>query len=93
MILNETFFLKNLVEWEKSINFAPDLRTLNNGIMKKFIMCVIMTLIMGCAFTSCHSSNEGSISDTDTTMIDSINVDSINADILYVCSCFMECED
>lgn len=56
-------------------------------------MCAIMALVMGCSFTSCHSSNEGSISDTDTTMVDSVNIDSINADTLDVCSCFMECED
>lgn len=84
MILNETFLLKNLVEWKKSINFAPDLRTLNNGIMKKFIMCVIMTLVMGFAFTGCNAGSSTNSNDSiDTIMVDSvdtINVDSISAD-------------
>ena len=84
MIFNETFLLKNLVEQKKSINFAPDLRILNNGIMKKFIMCVIMTLVMGCAFTGCNAGSSTNSNDSiDTIMIDSIdtiNVDSISAD-------------
>ena len=84
MIFNETFLLKNLVEWKKSINFAPDLRILNNGIMKKFIMCVIMTLVMGCAFTGCNAGSSTNSNDSiDTIMIDSvdtIDVDSISAD-------------
>lgn len=86
MILNETFLLKNLVEWKKSINFAPDLRTLNNGIMKKFIMCVIMTLVMGFAFTGCNAGSSTNSNDSiDTIMVDSIdtiNVDSISADTI-----------
>ena len=84
MILNETFLLKNLVEQKKSINFAPDLRILNNGIMKKFIMCVIMTLVMGFAFTGCNAGSSTNSNDSiDTIMVDSvdtINVDSISAD-------------
>lgn len=84
MILNETFLLKNLVEWKKSINFAPDLQILNNGIMKKFIMCVIMTLVMGFAFTGCNAGSSTNSNDSiDTIMVDSvdtINVDSISAD-------------
>ena len=84
MIFNETFLLKNLVEQKKSINFAPDLRILNNGIMKKFIMCVIMTLVMGCAFTCCNAGSSTNSNDSiDTIMVDSvdtINVDSISAD-------------
>lgn len=84
MIFNETFLLKNLVEWKKSINFAPDLRILNNGIMKKFIMCVIMTLVMGCAFTGCNTGSSTNSNDSiDTIMVDSvdtIDVDSISAD-------------
>ena len=84
MILNETFLLKNLVEQKKSINFAPDLQILNNGIMKKFIMCVIMTLVMGCAFTGCNAGSSTNSNDSiDTIMVDSvntINVDSTSAD-------------
>ena len=84
MILNETFLLKNLVEQKKSINFAPDLQILNNGIMKKFIMCVIMTLVMGFAFTGCNAGSSTNSNDSiDTIMVDSvdtINVDSISAD-------------
>ena len=84
MILNETFLLKNLVEWKKSINFAPDLQILNNGIMKKFIMCVIMTLVMGFAFRGCNAGSSTNSNDSiDTIMVDSvdtINVDSISAD-------------
>ena len=84
MILNETFLLKNLVEWKKSINFAPDLRILNNGIMKKFIMCVIMTLVMGFAFTGCNAGSSTNSNDSiDTIMVDSvdtINVDSTSTD-------------
>lgn len=84
MIFNETFLLKNLEEQKKSINFAPDLRILNNGIMKKFIMCVIMTLVMGCAFTGCNAGSSTNSNDSiDTIMVDSvdtINVDSISAD-------------
>lgn len=84
MIFNETFLLKNLVEQKKSINFAPDLQILNNGIMKKFIMCVIMTLVMGCAFTGCNAGSSTNSNDSiDTIMVDSvdtINVDSISAD-------------
>ena len=91
MILNETFFLKNLVEWEKSINFAPDLRILNNGIMKKFIMCVIMTLVMGFAFTGCNTGSSTNSNDSiDTIMVDSIdtiNVDSISADTIVSSKC------
>lgn len=84
MIFNETFLLKNLVELKKSINFAPDLRILNNGIMKKFIMCVIMTLVMGFAFTGCNAGSSTNSNDSiDTIMVDSvdtIDVDSISAD-------------
>lgn len=84
MIFNETFLLKNLVEWKKSINFAPDLRILNNGIMKKFIMCVIMTLVMGCAFTGCNAGSSTNSNDSiDTIMVDSvdtIDVDSTSTD-------------
>ena len=84
MILNETFLLKNLVEQKKSINFAPDLQILNNGIMKKFIMCVIMTLVMGFAFTGCNAGSSTNSNDSiDTIMVDSvdtINVDSTSAD-------------
>ena len=84
MILNETFLLKNLVKQKKSINFAPDLQILNNGIMKKFIMCVIMALVMGCAFTGCNAGSSTNSNDSiDTIMVDSvdtINVDSISAD-------------
>lgn len=91
MILNETFLLKNLVEWKKSINFAPDLRTLNNGIMKKFIMCVIMTLVMGFAFTGCNAGSSTNSNDSiDTIMVDSvdtINVDSISADTIVSSKC------
>lgn len=91
MILNETFFLKNLVEWKKSINFAPDLRTLNNGIMKKFIMCVIMTLVMGCAFTGCNAGSSTNSNDSiDTIMVDSvdtINVDSISTNTTVFSKC------
>ena len=84
MILNETFLLKNLVEQKKSINFAPDLQILNNGIMKKFIMCVIMTLVMGCAFTGCNAGSSTNSNDSiDTIMVDSvdtIDVDSTSTD-------------
>ena len=72
------------MEWKKSINFASDLRILNNGIMKKFIMCVIMTLVMGFAFTGCNAGSSTNSNDSiDTIMVDSvdtINVDSISAD-------------
>ena len=91
MILNETFLLKNSVGWKKSINFAPDLRILNNGIMKKFIMCVIMTLVMGFAFTGCNAGSSTNSNDSvDTTMVDSIdtiNVDSISADTTVLSKC------
>ena len=84
MILNETFFLKNLVKWKKSINFASVLQTLNNKIMKKFIMCVIMTLVMGFAFTGCNAGSSTNSNDSiDTIIVDSvdtINVDSISVD-------------
>lgn len=91
MIFNETFLLKNLVELKKSINFAPDLRTLNNGIMKKFIMCVIMTLVMGFAFTGCNAGSSTNSNDSiDTIMVDSvdtIDVDSISADTAVFSKC------
>ena len=84
MILNKTFLLKNLEEQKKSINFASDLQILNNGIMKKFIMCVIMTLVMGFACTGCNAGSSTNSNDSiDTIMVDSvdtINVDSISAD-------------
>ena len=73
-----------MVEWEKSINFAPDLQILNNVIMKKFIMCVIMTLVMGFAFTGCNAGSSTNSNDSiDTIIVDSvdtINVDSISVD-------------
>ena len=54
--------------------------------MKKFIMCVIMTLVMGCAFTGCNTGGSTNNNDSiDTIMVDSIdtiNVDSIAADII-----------
>lgn len=91
MILNETFFLKNLVEWKKGINFAHDLRTLNNRIMKKFIVCVIMALIIGCAFTGCNigssTNNKDSIDTMMVDSIDTINVDSISADTIVSSKC------
>lgn len=61
-------------------------------VMRKFIMCAIMALIMGCSFTSCNGSTEGNTSGNDTTLVDSLNVDSISADTLDVCSCFVEGE-
>lgn len=74
------------MEWKKSINFAPDLRTLNNVIMKKFIMCVIMALIIGCTFVGCNTGSSTNNNDSiDTIMVDSIdtiNVDSIAANII-----------
>ena len=52
--------------------------------MKKFIMCVIMTLVMGCAFTGCNTGSSTNSNDSiDTIMVDSIDtidVDSISAD-------------
>ena len=52
--------------------------------MKKFIMCVIMTLVMGCAFTGCNAGSSTNSNDSiDTIIVDSvdtINVDSISAD-------------
>ena len=54
--------------------------------MKKFIMCVIMTLIIGCAFIGCNAeSSTNSNNSIDTIMVDSIdtiNVDSIAANII-----------
>ena len=54
--------------------------------MKKFIMCVIMTLIIGCAFIGCNAGSSTNSNDSiDTIMVDSIdtiNVDSIAADII-----------
>ena len=69
---------KSVQEW------IPYQKILNNGIMKKFIMCVIMTLVMGCAFTGCNAGSSTNSNDSiDTIMVDSvdtINVDSISAD-------------
>ena len=52
--------------------------------MKKFIMCVFMTLVMGCAFIGCNAGSYTNSNDSiDTIMVDSvdtINVDSISAD-------------
>lgn len=54
--------------------------------MKKFIMCVIMTLIIGCSFIGCNDGSSTNNNDSiDTIMvdsIDSINVGSIAADII-----------
>ena len=54
--------------------------------MKKFIMCVFMTLVMGCAFIGCNTGSSTNSNDSiDTIMVDSIdtiNVDSIAADII-----------
>ena len=54
--------------------------------MKKFIMCVIMTLVMGFAFTGCNAGSSTNSNDSiDTIMVDSvdtINVDSISADTI-----------
>lgn len=54
--------------------------------MKKFIMYVTMTLIIGCAFIGCNAvSSTNSNNSIDTIMvdsIDSINVDSIAANII-----------
>lgn len=54
--------------------------------MKKFIMCVIMTLIIGCSFIGCNTgsstNNNNSIDTIIIDSIDTINVDSIAADII-----------
>ena len=54
--------------------------------MKKFIICVIMTLIIGCAFIGYNTGSSTNSNDSiDTIMvdsIDSINVDSIAANII-----------
>lgn len=50
--------------------------------MKKFIMCVIMTLIIGCAFVGYNAeSSTNSNNSIDTIMVDSIDsINSINVD-------------
>ena len=59
--------------------------------MRKFIMCVIMALVMGCAFTGCNAgSSTNSNSSIDTIMVDSIdtiNVDSISTDTTVLSKC------
>ena len=59
--------------------------------MKKFIMCVIMALVMGCAFTSCNTGSSTNSNDSiDTIMVDSvdtINVDSIAANTTVFSKC------
>ena len=59
--------------------------------MKKFIVCVIMTLVMGCVFTSCNAgSSTNSNKSIDTIMVDSvdtINVDSIATDTTVFSKC------
>ena len=50
--------------------------------MKKFIMCVIMTLIIGCSFIGCNTGSSTNNNDSiDTIMVDSIDsINSINVD-------------
>ena len=56
--------------------------------MKKFIMCAIMTLIIGCSFIGCNTGSSTNNNDSiDTIMVDSIdniNVDSIATNIIVL---------
>lgn len=56
--------------------------------MKKFIMCVIMTLIIGCSFIGCNTGSSTNNNDSiDTIIVDSIdtiNVDSIATNIIVL---------